>query len=130
MEHLIITIQIGLALIFLYFGLLKLFLPIERIEKKVSWAHDYSHQRLKLFGLLEILGALGLVIPYYSGVLPILTPIAATALAMVMAGATMVHLRRDEFGMIALNILIIFLRAGVGFNTLLSLYHVQPVLIP
>jgi len=36
--------------------------------------------------------------------LPILTPIAATALAMIMTGAAMVHLRRDEIGVILLNI--------------------------
>lgn len=129
MEKVILAIQIGLFCIFMYFGLLKIFLPLEKIEKKVSWAHDYPHNRLKLFGLLEVLGALGLILPYFLNVFPILTPIAATALAMIMAGATMVHLRRDEFGMIALNIFIIFLLAGVGFNTLLSLYNVHPSLI-
>jgi uncharacterized membrane protein YphA (DoxX/SURF4 family) len=130
MEKVILIIQIGLFCIFMYFGLLKMFLPLDKIEKKVSWAHDYPYSRLKFFGFLEVLGALGLVLPYFLNVFPILTPIAATALAMIMAGAAMVHLRRDEFGMIALNILIIFLLAGVGFNTLLTLYHVQPTLLP
>ena len=124
METLILILQIGLAAIFLYFGSLKIFLPIDRIAQKVSWANDYPHSRLKFFGFLEVLGAIGLILPYQADILPILTPIAATGLAMVMAGAAVVHLRRDEIGMIMLNILIIFLLAGVGFNTLLDIYGV------
>ena len=125
MEIVILILQIGLALLFLYFGLLKVFMPINQIEKRVSWAQDYSSSRLRFFGVLEILGAVGLVVPYQLEVFPILTPMAATGLAMVMAGAAVVHLRRDEIKMIMLNILIIFLLAGVGFNTLLEVFGVQ-----
>jgi len=125
METIILILQIGLAAIFIYFGSLKMFLPIDKIEKKVTWANDYPHSRLKLFGALEIIGALGLIIPFHLDIFPILTPIAATALSMVMAGAAMVHLRRDEISMILLNILIIFLLAGVGFNTLLVIFGVD-----
>lgn len=125
METIIIILQIGLAGIFLYFGSLKLILPLEKITEKVTWANDYPHSRLKLFGLLEILGAIGLIAPYQLNTMPILTPIAATGLAMVMAGAAVVHLRRDEIKMILLNIFIIFLLAGVGFNTLLAIYGVN-----
>ncbi len=124
METVILILQIGLACIFLYFGSLKIFLPHEKIEERVSWANDYPVSRLKFFGFLEILGAIGLILPHQMGILPILTPMAATGLAMVMAGAAVVHLRRDEINMILLNIVIIFLLAGVGFNTLLEIYGV------
>ena len=120
MDTVILILQIGLTCVFLYFGMLKMFMPIEKIEKRVSWARDYSASRLKLFGFLEALGALGLILPYNLGFYPILT-----ALAMIMAGAAMVHLRRDEIKMILLNIFIIFLLAGVGFNTLLIIYGVD-----
>ena len=125
MEQIILGLQIILCLIFLYFGSLKMFMPIEQIEKKVSWAHDYSTSKLKFFGFLEIIGGLGLILPYQLDVLPILTPMAATGLAMVMAGAAVVHLRRDEIKMIFLNILIIFLLAGVGFHSLLDVFEVD-----
>ena len=127
MDKVILILQIGLSCIFLYFGFLKIFLPIERIEKKVTWARDYSEKRLAIFGIFEVLGALGLLLPYYLLDKPfnLLTPIAATALAMIMAGAAIVHLRRDETKMILLNILIIFLLAGVGFNTLLVIFGVD-----
>ncbi len=119
MEMVILVLQIGLACVFLYFGSLKLFLPQDKIEKKVTWANDYPSSRLKLFGFLEVIGALGLVLPTLLDVFPLLTPAAATGLAMVMAGAATVHLRRDEIKMILLNIFIIFLLAGIGFNTLI-----------
>jgi uncharacterized membrane protein YphA (DoxX/SURF4 family) len=125
METVILVLQIGLSALFIYFGSLKLFMPVEQIEKRVSWANDYPGSRLKLFGLLEVLGAIGLTLPHQLDILPILTPIAATGLAMVMAGAAMVHLRRDEIKMILLNIFIIFLLAGVGFNTLLEILGVN-----
>lgn len=125
MEIIILALQIGLTCIFLYFGALKMFMPIEKIEKKVSWARDYSPSRLKFFGFLEILGAIGLIVPHKLDVMPMLTPIAATFLAMIMAGAAMVHLRRDEIGMIFINIVLIFLLAGVGFNTLLEVFGVE-----
>lgn len=125
MELAILVLQIGLTCVFLYFGSLKLFMPIDKIEKRVTWARDYSPARLKFFGFLEIIGAIGLILPNQLEIFPILTPVAATFLAMIMAGAAMVHLRRDEIGMIFLNIVVIFLLAGVGFNRLLELFGVE-----
>lgn len=125
MDMAIWAIQIGLAVVFLYFGSLKIFLPIDKIEKRVTWARDYSVSKLKLFGALEVIGAAGLLLPWRLDIFPILTPMAATGLAMVMAGAGMVHLRRDEINMLFLNILIIFLLAGVGFHSLIDIFGVE-----
>lgn len=125
MNAVILVLQIGLCALFVYFGFLKLILPFSEIEKRVSWANDYSHGRLKFFGVLEILGGIGILVPHQFNIVPMATPIAATGLAMVMAGAAMVHLRRDEIKMILLNIFIIFLLAGIGFNTLLEVLGVN-----
>ncbi|MCB9223134.1 MAG: DoxX family protein [Crocinitomicaceae bacterium] len=124
-DLIVLVLQIGLGLVFLYFGSLKLFMSIEQIAKRVSWAHDYPPARIKLFGLIEVLGAIGLIAPYHLDIFPILTPMAATGLAMVMAGSAMVHLKRDEIKMIFLNIFIIFLLAGIGFNTLLDILGIE-----
>ena len=53
MEIIILGLQIVLCATFLYFGLLKMFLPIEKIEKKVTWANDYSASKLKFFGFFH-----------------------------------------------------------------------------
>ncbi len=125
MDIIIWIIQGVLCVIFLYFGSLKMFLPIQKIEKKVTWANDYSISKLRFFGFLEVIGALGLMLPWRLDILPILTPMAATGLAMVMAGAGMVHLKRDEVNMLLINIVIIFLLAGVGFHSLLDVFGVE-----
>jgi len=96
----------------------------EQIAKKVSWAYDYSERTLKAFGTLEVIGAIGLILPYHLDIFPILTPMAATGLAMMMGGSIGVHLKRDEVKMIMINIVIIFLLAGVGFHTLLDIFNV------
>lgn len=125
MDTIIWVLQVGLTVIFLYFGSLKMFLPLSKIEKKVSWAHDYSVAKLRAFGFLEFIGAIGLMFPWRMDIFPILTPMAATGLSMVMAGAGMVHLKRDEVSMLLINLVIVFLLAGVGFHSLVDIFGVE-----
>lgn len=118
----ILTLQILLALLFTYTGFTKVFKGKVAFSNSKGWEEDYKPSTLKFFGILELLGAIGLVVPYFTNILPILTPVAATALSMVMAGAILAHIRREEHKMILLNIIVIFLLAGIGFERLLELY--------
>jgi len=59
----------------------------------MPWASKMSATNIRLIGYAEILGALGLILPIASGTLVILAPIAATCLAVLMAGATITHIR-------------------------------------
>ncbi|MFO0748497.1 MAG: DoxX family protein [Myxococcota bacterium] len=79
-------------------GVAKLVLPREALVKRppMAWAKDFSDGQVKLVGLVEVVGALGLVVPWATGILPVLTPIAAACLALIMAGAIAIHLRRKE----------------------------------
>ncbi|WP_395657171.1 DoxX family protein [Nocardioides sp.] len=86
-----------LAAIFLGTGLLKLTRTREEIVAAgLTWAEDYSEPALRALGWAELLGAVGLVVPPLVG-LGILTPVAATCLAVLSAGAIVVHVRRREF---------------------------------
>jgi uncharacterized membrane protein len=62
----------------------------------MAWVEDFSQGTVRLIGALEVLGALGLVLPALTGVLPWLTPLAALGLVLLMAGAVYTHLRREE----------------------------------
>ena len=62
----------------------------------MGWADTYSDAGVKGIGAVEVLGAIGLVLPAATGIAPILTPIAAVGLALVMAAAVVVHVRRKE----------------------------------
>lgn len=86
-----------LAAAFLMAGGLKLARPrAELIKSGLTWAEDFSDSQVKVIGALEVLGALGLILPAAFDIAAILTPIAATGLFLVMAGAVVVHLRRNE----------------------------------
>ena len=85
-----------LALAFLGAGSMKLTTPIEKLRERMPWAQDFSAGMVKAIGAAEVLGAIGLILPAAVGVAPVLVPIAALALAAVMAGAVAVHLRRGD----------------------------------
>jgi uncharacterized membrane protein YphA (DoxX/SURF4 family) len=62
----------------------------------MAYVEDFDDQTIKLLGIAEIVGAAGLILPGVFDIAPILVPIAATCLAVLMAGAAVTHLRRGE----------------------------------
>lgn len=52
---------------------------------------------VRILGALEGLGVLGIILPWWLGILPVLTPVTAVCFALVMAGATAVHLSKKEY---------------------------------
>ncbi len=91
------VVQILLALAFLMAGGMKVSQPIEKLGKAMSWTAHASVGSVRLVGVLEILGALGLILPAVTGILPWLTPVAAIGLVLTMIGAAIVHIRLKEF---------------------------------
>lgn len=86
-----------LALAFLSVGSMKLFRTKPALHAAgMTWTDDFPASAVKLIGVAEIIGALGLILPLLTGIAPVLTPIAATALAVLMLGAVVVHARRKE----------------------------------
>ena len=89
-----------LAVIFLMAGMMKVSQSKDGLKEKgggrMDWVDDVSAGNIRLIGILEVLGALGLILPQVTGVLPWLTPLAALGLVITMAGATMLHSRRGE----------------------------------
>jgi len=116
----VLVCQVILTVIFIWAGIVKLSKSKEDLLKKVSWAEDYNQQTIKLFGWLELLGGIGIILPMILGMHLWLVPMACMGLAMVMAGAIVVHLRRDELNNAMLNIVLLFMSAGVSFYRLLE----------
>jgi len=109
-------VQILLTVAFLGAGAMKLLQPKEKVAASMAWAESFSPTAIKLIGLVEVLGALGLVLPALTGIAPILTPLAATGLALVMVGAVVTHARRDENQMIGANVVLLLLAAFVAWG--------------
>lgn len=90
-------LQIFLAAAFLIAGVVKLVRPKPAlVGMGLTWADDFSDRAVKGIGAVELLGALGLILPAVTGIAPVLVPIAALGLAVTMGLAARVHLRRKE----------------------------------
>ena len=89
-------VQILAALAFAVSGFSKATQPKEKLLTNMKWVEDFSPNTIKGIGILEMLGAIGLIVPALTGILPILTPLAGVGLALVMLGAAYTHIRRGE----------------------------------
>jgi uncharacterized membrane protein YphA (DoxX/SURF4 family) len=110
------VIQGLLAVAFLGAGASKLSQPKEKLLKNMAWVEDFSQPAVRLIGAAEVLGAIGVVVPALTGILPWLTPLAAVGLVLLMVGAALTHLRRKEYGNIAINAVLLVLAAVVAYG--------------
>ena len=109
-------IQIVLAAAFLIAGTTKVLTPKEKLRERMAWVDDFSQTSVLLIGTAEILGALGLILPAATGIAPILTPIAAVGLIIIMIGAAITHVRRQEPAIVPVNVVLLVLAAIVAWG--------------
>jgi uncharacterized membrane protein len=105
-----------LAVAFGAAGLMKLTQPKEKLAPKMAYVEDFSGGAVKAIGAVEILAALGLVLPAVTGIAPVLVPLAALGLVVVMIGAAVVHARRGENQLIVPNVVLLVLAAVVAWG--------------
>jgi hypothetical protein len=95
---------------------LKLFRSKESLATQMGWVNDYTGTQVKLIAVLEVLGAIGVILPPLTGILPWLAIVAAAGLIVLQIVAISVHIRRKEnqlglnFVLIALAVAVIVLR--------------------
>src|ERR1700692_2531923 len=100
-------VAIVLAVVFAGSGLMKQFVPKDKlVTSGQGWAQDVSQTNIRVIGLAEILGAIGLVLPAATHIAPILVPLAAVGLTVVMVGAVVVHTKRNEALNVAVNVVL------------------------
>ncbi|MGH3759356.1 DoxX family protein [Actinophytocola sp.] len=87
-----------LAVAYFVGGSLKLIIPKEKIAtvRGGGWVEDFSAGSVKSIGALEVLGAVGLILPAALDIVPVLVPVAALGLATIMVGAVITRIRRRE----------------------------------
>jgi hypothetical protein len=102
------------ALVFLLTGTLKLLTPKDKLATKMHWAASWPPGRIKMLGAAEIAGAMGLVLPPLLRIAPVLTPIAALCLAVLMSGAVQTHRRLHESFAPALVLVLVCLAIAAG----------------
>jgi hypothetical protein len=101
-----------LALVFGASGVVKATRDRKRLlDDGITWVEDFPAWAVKTIGILEVLAAIGLVLPAITGIAPVLTPLAAVGIALVMAGAGVVHFRRGEIAFLGV-IAVLFVAAA------------------
>ena len=103
-----------LAAFFLMAGATKLSQPKEKLRARMGWVDQFAAGQVKLIGTAEVLGALGLILPWALGIAKVLTPLAAVGLAIVMAGAVVVHTRRKEPAYMQIVVAVLAIVVAVG----------------
>ena len=106
------TVQVLLALLFLFAGGMKLVLPIEEMTKQMPMPGPF----LRFIGVAEILGALGLILPGLLRIRPGLTPLAAAGLVIIMIGATALTLAIGPGAPALIPLVVGFLAAFVAYG--------------
>ncbi len=111
------VVQILLALAFARAGFGKVAQPVEKLRARWNWTRHVAPFVIRLVGSLEILGALGLIVPRATGYLPWLTPVAAVGLVLTMIGAILTHVRLHEAKVVGVPavLLLLSLFIAVGY---------------
>ncbi|MDP9867594.1 MULTISPECIES: DoxX family protein [Streptosporangium] len=110
------VLQAVLAAVFGLTGIMHATQPKERLRPMAPWVDDFTLTRIRLIGAAELLGALGLLLPALAGIASILTPVAATGLAITMLGAVATHARRKEPAAIAVNVVLLVPAAVIAWG--------------
>ena len=105
-----------LAAIFLIAGAIKVIKSKDELKvlggEKMNWVDSISAVRVKLIGTIEVLAAIGLILPQLTGILPWLVPLAAFGLVLTMIGAVMLNQRRGDGPKAIVQVIILLVMAA------------------
>jgi uncharacterized membrane protein YphA (DoxX/SURF4 family) len=105
-------VQALLALVFLFSGSMKFVMSVEEMTKQMSMPGWFLH----FIGVCEVLGGLGVILPWLTGIRPGLTPLAAAGLVIIMIGATVITLMISDIAMVLIPLVVGILAAFVAYG--------------
>lgn len=100
------VVQVLLAAMFGMAGVMKSTAPIEQLATSLPWVAQVSPLLVRFIGVSELAGALGLILPAATRILPFLTPLAGAGLALIMVLAAGFHAMQGEYGAIGFNVIL------------------------
>jgi uncharacterized membrane protein YphA (DoxX/SURF4 family) len=106
------VLQVLLALLFMFAGVMKFVMPVEEMTKQIALPGWFLH----FIGASEILGAIALILPGILRLRAGLTALAAAALVIIMIGATAVNLKTGQRGAALITVVVGLLLAFVAYN--------------
>jgi uncharacterized membrane protein YphA (DoxX/SURF4 family) len=104
-----------LTLLYLVSGFPKIVRSQAQLKDQMPWTTHASAWQVKTVGVLEVLGALGVILPLATGIAPVVTAIAALCLVLVQVVALIVHVRiKDVSSRQGLNVFLLLLAIAVA----------------
>ncbi|MBR0754952.1 DoxX family protein [Bradyrhizobium jicamae] len=103
---------IAQILIFLAFGsagLVKLLTPIPQLAAMMPWAGEYPETFVRLIGVIDLAGGVGILLPALTRIVPNLTVLAALGCSVLQVFALVFHLSRGEAAVTPLNLVLLAL---------------------
>jgi len=116
------VLQILLAMLFLFAGVMKFVMPVAEMTKQIALPGWFLH----FIGAAEIFGAIGLVLPWILRIRTGLTPLAAAGLVVIMIGATVLNLQIGQRGGALTTVVIGLLLVLVAYNRRRMAPHIHP----
>lgn len=111
------VVQVLLTLAFGAAGVMKLFMPIADISGQMAWAAASPEWLVRFIGFAELAGAIGMVLPAATRILPWLTPLAGLGFAVIQVLAIGVHATRGETAMtLPVNLVLLALSLFVAWG--------------
>ncbi len=102
--------QVLLAGVYVMAGFMKVSQPIDAlVASGLTYASDYPELLTRFVGTMEILGAIGIILPAAIRILPGLTPLAAVGFSVIQVLAFGLHTMRGEYGVLPVNIVLLAL---------------------
>ncbi|HEY7267615.1 MAG TPA: DoxX family protein [Solirubrobacterales bacterium] len=110
----------GLLAAVLLISTSKAFVPREKLVTvggaAAEWVEDFSPSALRAIATLELLAAVGLILPAALDIAPVLVPLAATGAALLFIGAVTMRLRRGERGTIVPDLIYLAMAVFVAWG--------------
>jgi hypothetical protein len=110
------VVQVVLAVCLSWAAWMKLVQPVEQVAAMWPWAGQVPVSLVKITGIVDLLGALGLVLPSVLRIQPKLTPVTAGCIILLMVCASIFHIVRGEIALIGVNIVFVLLAAFVAWG--------------
>lgn len=111
--------QVVLAAVYVMAGFMKLTQPIDAlVASGMSYAGDYPELLTRFIGTMEVLGAIGIILPAATRILPVLTPLAALGFSTIQVLAIGLHSTRGEFQVLPVNLILLALSLFVLWGRL------------
>lgn len=105
--------QVLIFAAFTLFGCMKFFMPIDQLAAMWVWPGEVSAWFLRLMGVIDFAGGVGVLLPALTRIQPRLTVLAALGCVLLQIAAMIFHLSRGEAPALPLNIILLALSAFI-----------------